>query len=167
MTAQQFRTAVVKLVVKAGVKPDLAPVRKSRGLMARRLLTPIMLTLIMMQSVTSTADANVVRHPGNKPGIISGSILSNGCLLAHTLAKFPPYWEDLPQELIPRLKLQTVSAIAQPEGGAVSPILHLRRVPISGVKPPLPCSAALRSQRPFNSPVGWPAGGTGHCPKRE
>ena len=41
MTAQQFRTAVVKLVVKAGVKPDLAPVRKSRGLMARRLLTPI------------------------------------------------------------------------------------------------------------------------------
>ena len=38
--------------------------------------------------------------------------------------------------------------------------------PISGVKPPLPCSAALRSQRPFNSPSVWSAGGTGHCHKQ-
>ena len=77
MTATELRAAVVKLAVKAGVTPDQAPVRKSRGLMARRWITPIMLTLILMQSVTPGADARTVRHPGDKPGIFSESILSN------------------------------------------------------------------------------------------
>ena len=89
MTAPEVRAAVVQLVVKAGIRPDQSPVRFSRGLMARRaILTAIMLTLTLVQSVTQAANAQVIRHPGNKPGTISGSILSNRCLMAHT-SKIP------------------------------------------------------------------------------
>ena len=72
-TAAQTRTAVVKLVIKAGIRPDHDTVRLSSGLMAQRsILTLMMLTLIIMQSVTLTANAQVIRHPGKQPGIFSG-----------------------------------------------------------------------------------------------
>ena len=63
MTAAEVRSAVIKLVVKAGIQPDLTLVRTSRGLMARRwFVTAIMLTLILMQSVAQVANAPAVRH---------------------------------------------------------------------------------------------------------
>ena len=68
----ETRAAVRRLVIKAGISPGHDTVRFSRGLMARRaIITTIILMLIMMQSVIPTADAPVIRHPGDKPGIWS------------------------------------------------------------------------------------------------
>ena len=65
----ETRSAVIKLVIKAGIKPDRDTVRRAGGLMAHRLLlTAVMLTLTLVQSVMQTADAPAIRHPGKRPG---------------------------------------------------------------------------------------------------
>ena len=64
-TSAQTREMIVKLVIRAGIKPDHDPVRFPRGLMAQRvILTLTMLILIMMQSVVHSADANVTTSLG-------------------------------------------------------------------------------------------------------
>ena len=72
LAKEDFRLEMVKLAVEAGLTPDPQVSRSCRrhNFAPDRLLTSILLTLILMQSVAMTGTMQaVVKHPGNKPGI--------------------------------------------------------------------------------------------------
>ena len=72
LSKEEFRLEMAKLSVDAGLTPDPQVSRSCRrhNFAPGRLLTSILLTLILMQSVAMTGTMQaVVKHPGNKPGI--------------------------------------------------------------------------------------------------
>ena len=112
LTQEEFRLEMVKLAVEAGLTPDPQVSRSCRrhNFAPDRILTSILLTLILMQSVTMTGTMQaVVKHPGNKPGIF-GVRLNAQTIVATTLAQFPPYWQKIPSNFLAEQNLRPVRA---------------------------------------------------------